>query len=128
METGKKENYNQILEKRQRISEFAKDFIFIVDNNFSIQYLNNHAAKHFGQFQPELIGKPLDVLFSPNSYEILRQNLEMVFKSGESHSAENNVIFSDKELWFDSRFAPVIDRDKVTGVLVIARDITERRR
>ena len=128
METTKKELYKQILEKRQRISEFAGDFIFMVDNNFSIQYLNNCAARHLGCPQQEVIGKPLSGFFPLNSYDILKQNLETVFQSGESLHAENNVTFSDKELWFDSRFTPITEHDKVTGVLVIARDITERGR
>jgi PAS domain S-box-containing protein len=128
METGKKESYEQFLEERQRIKEFAEDFIFIVDNDFSIQYLNNCAARHLGCPQQEAVGKPLSGFFPPNSYEILKQNLKTVFQSGEPLSAENNVTFSNKELWFDSRFTPITEHDKVTGVLVIARNITERRR
>jgi PAS domain S-box-containing protein len=127
MDTIKKELYKQILEKRQRISEFAGDFIFIVDDNFFIQYLNNCAARHLGCSQQEAVGKSLSGFFPPNSYEILKQNLKMVFQSGEPLSAENNVTFSNKELWFDSRFTPITEHDKVTSVLVIARDITERR-
>jgi PAS domain S-box-containing protein len=128
METGKKESYKQILEKRQRISEFAEDFIFIVDDNFFIQYLNNCAARHLGCPQQEAVGKPLDSFFPPNSYEILKQNLKTVFQLGEPLSAENNVTFSNKELWFDSRFTPITEHDKVSSVLVIARNITEQRR
>jgi PAS domain S-box-containing protein len=124
METTKKELYKQILEKRQRIREFAGDFIFIVDNNFSIQYLNNCAARHLGCPQQEVVGKPLSGFFPPNSYEILKQNLKTVFQSGEPLSAENNVTFSNKELWFDSRFTPITEHDKVTSVLVIARNIS----
>ena len=126
METAKKELYKQILEKRQQIGKFAEDFIFIVDNNLSVQYLNSCAARHLGYPQQEAVGKPLGSFFPPNSYEILKENLKTVFQSGEPLSAENNVTFSNKELWFDSRFTPITEHDKVTGVLVIARDITGR--
>ena len=126
MQTKKEELYKDILEKRQRISEFAEDFIFIIDNNLFVQYCNGHAAKHLGCCQREVIGKPLKDLFPPNSYETLKQNLQMVFESGESSSAENNIAFPDKELLLDSRFTTIKERDVVTGVLVIARAITER--
>jgi PAS domain S-box-containing protein len=128
MEIGKKEIYKQILENRQRISEFAEDFIFIVDNNFSIQYLNNWAAKRLGCSQQDVIGKPLGGLFPPDYYEMLKQRLEMVFQSGESFLAENSIGFADKELALDSRFTPIIENDVVKNVLVISRDITERKR
>jgi PAS domain S-box-containing protein len=128
METIKEEIYKDILEKRQRINEFAEDFIFIFDNNFCIQYCNGHAAKHLGCCQREVIGKPLSDLFPPNSYQTLKQNLQTVLNSGESFSTENNILFPYKELLLDSRFAPIRERDAVTSVLVIARDITERRR
>jgi PAS domain S-box-containing protein len=124
METDKKEIYKEILEKRQRISEFAEDFIFIADNNFSIQYINNCAARHLGCPQHEAVGKPLSAFFPPNSYDILKENLKTVFQSGEPLSAENNVTFSNKELWFDSRFTPITEHDTVNSVLVIARNIT----
>jgi PAS domain S-box-containing protein len=128
METTKEEVYKDILEKRQRIREFAEDFIFIVDNNFFIKYLNTHAAKHFGRPQLEVVGKPLSGLFSSHSYENLRQKLEIVFNSGEFFSLENNILFPNKELWLNSQFTPIKERDVVTGILVIARDITERKR
>jgi len=128
METTKQELYKQLLEKRQRIGEFAEDFIFIVDNNFSIQYLNDCAARHLECPQQEVIGKPLSDLFSPNLYETLKENLQTVFKSGESFSLQNRIAFSNKEFWLDTHLTPIKELDAVTGVLVIARDITEQRR
>jgi len=124
METTKEKFYKDILEKRQRIREFAEDFIFIFDNNLCVQYCNGYAAKHLGCCQSEVIGKPLGGLFPPDSYEMLKQKLEIVFQSGESFSAENNVAFADRELRLDTRFAPIKENDVVNGVLVIARDIT----
>jgi PAS domain S-box-containing protein len=126
METDKKEIYKEVLEKRQRISEFAKDFIFIIDNNLFVQYCNGHAAKHLGCCQKEVIGKPLSDLFPPNFYDTLKQNLHTVFKSGESFSSENNIAFPNKELWLDSRFTPIKESGEVISVLVISRAITER--
>ena len=128
METTKKELYKQILEKRQRIGKFAEDFIFIVDNDLSIQYLNNCAARHLGCPQQDVIGKPLSDLFSFNSYETLKENLQTVFKSGESFSSQNRIAFSNEEFRLDTHLTPIKELDAVTGVLVIARDITEQRR
>lgn len=128
METTKEEIYKDILEKRQRIREFSEDFIFIVDNNFSIQYLNNCAAGHLGCPQQEVVGKPLRDLFPLNSYEALKQNLHTVFKSGESFSLQSNIAFPNKELFLDSRFTPIKESGEVTSVLVIARDITGSKR
>jgi PAS domain S-box-containing protein len=125
MESTKEEFYKDILEKRQRIREFAEDFIFIIDNNFFIQYLNNCAARHLGCPQRDVVGKPLSDLFPPNSYETLKHNFETVFKSGESFSAENSIAFPNKELFLVSRFTPIKESDEVTSVLVIARDITK---
>jgi PAS domain S-box-containing protein len=126
METNKGELYKNILEQRQRISKFAEDFIFIIDNNFFIQYLNSHTAKHLGCLQKEVIGKPLSDLFPPNSCETLQQNLQIVFESGKSFSSENSIVFSNKKLWLDSRFTPIKENDEVIGVLVISRNIAER--
>ena len=125
METTKEEIYKDILEKRQRINKFAEDLIFIFDINFCVRYCNDHAAKHLGCCQTEVIGKPLSDLFPPNSYEILKQNLQTFFNSGESFSSENSIAFPNKELLLDSRFTPIKENDVVKNVLVISRDITE---
>ena len=125
METTKEEIYKDILEKRQRINKFAEDFIFIFDANYCARYCNGHAAKHLGCCQPEVIGKPLSDLFPPNSYATLKQNLQTVFKSGESFSSQNSIAFPNKELLLDSQFTPIKENDVVKNVLVISRDITE---
>jgi PAS domain S-box-containing protein len=127
METTKEKIYKDILEKRQRISVFAEDFIFIFDNNLCVQYCNAYAAKHLGCCQEDVIGKPLSDLFPAKSYDTLKQNLHAVFKSGESFSSENSIAFLNKELLLDSRFTPIKENDAVKNVLVISRDITERK-
>jgi len=127
METTKEELYKNILEKRQRISAFAEDFIFIFDDNFRVRYSNAHAAKHLGCCQSEVIGKPLNELFPSDSYRTIKQNLQTVLSSGDPVFSENMIVFQNKELLLDSHFSPIRERDAVTGVLFISRGSTERR-
>jgi len=123
METAKEELYKNILEKRQRIREFAEDFIFIFDKNLCARYCNEHAAKHLGCCPSEVIGKPLSELFPSNSYQTLKRHLQTVFKSGIPVFSEVRITFQNIELLLDSHFSPIRDRDEVTGVLFISRGL-----
>ncbi len=115
-------------ERYRTLAEAAQDLIFIVDRNDNIQYLNNYAAEQLGQPTEQIIGKPRNELFPPDMVEPQKYNLEKVFEDGESFYTEGSALLSGREIWLSTSLVPIRSGGKITAVLGISRDITERKK
>lgn len=110
-----------------RVAGQAGDYIFVIDGNLCIRYVNDCTAGSFGREPDELIGKPLWELFPPHSYDALKMNLRQVLSSGNPSSLTETLLFSHQELCMDARFTPIRDDSGTpTAVLGIFRDMTHR--
>jgi PAS domain S-box-containing protein len=115
-------------ERYRTLAEAAQDIIFIIDRNDNIQYLNNYAAEQLGRPSEEIIGKPRNDLFPPDMTEPQKYDLEKVFENGESFYTEGSTWLSGREIWLSTSLVPIRSGGKVTAVLGISRDITERKK
>ncbi|MDD1660975.1 MAG: PAS domain S-box protein [Methanomicrobiales archaeon] len=115
-------------ERYRNLAEASRDFIYIIDRDDNVVYLNAHALEILGKGKEEVVGGPRARLFDPGSNERMVRNLGRVFSTGESIRVENRIPFGDRETWLDTTLIPLrIAGGGVTSVMGISRDITERK-
>jgi len=128
--TYRKKVEDALRENEQRyrtLAESAEDFIFIIDRDRRVQYVNSLAASRIGCRPEDVIGKKLENLYT-HIYVEQKRNLQKVFESGTPFSVEHKVKFPDQEFWLDTRLVPIRDNgNEVSSVMGISRDITRRK-
>jgi PAS domain S-box-containing protein len=117
-------------EQRYRaLAESAQDFIFIVDRDGNVQYVNDSCAKEFACLPGNMTGRNIKNFFPPEISSRQLKNIQTVFESGKSLNLEIQTTFPNRKLWLDTQLIPLREEsDKMTSVLGISRDITERKR
>ncbi len=130
--TGMKEAEEALRESEERyrtLAEAAEDFIFIVDRDDIVRYTNSFAARQLGMTPEQTIGVSRAKLFGSPDADRQKMSLNKVFESGESFYIETVTQFPDREFWLGSRLVPIKAPDgRVSSVLGISRDITDRKR
>ena len=121
----------RLSEQRYRaLAESAQDFIFIIDRNGYVQYVNSSGAKEFGCHPEEIIGRNIKEPLSPEIIKQQHQNIQKVFESGESLRIDNKVLLPNRELWLNTQIIPLWNEgkdDRANAVFGVSRDITERK-
>jgi PAS domain S-box-containing protein len=128
--TKRKQAEKALLKSEQdyhTLAEFAPDFVFIINKDNSIQYINTMGARFLNLPDSEIIGKSRKILFPPNIADTLGEGLQTVFFTGEPQRKEVKTHFFDREIWLDYSLVPLKEKNgTIYAVLGIARDITER--
>jgi PAS domain S-box-containing protein len=115
-------------ERYRTLAESAQDFIFIIDKEDRITYVNSFAARSVGRSRDDLIGRTRAELFPQAESQRQRTNIIRVLVSGEPLSIESSLPLPSGTRWHDTLLVPVKDRTgTVTGVMGISRDITGRK-
>ncbi len=110
------------------LAESAQDFIFMVDTEMRIQYMNNHSLKWIEKESADIIGKKLEGVFAGSSAEVQKQDIQKVFKTGKSILVEREINAGDNKIWTSAQLVPLKDSEgRINGVLGIARDISHRK-
>lgn len=114
--------------KYKDLAESSHDFIFTVDSEGTISYVNEFGAKQFGKNAKDLVGTSTRTLFPEETAARQLSNIKKVFGSGESLYVSQSARFPYKELWLGTWLIPLKDEHgKVINVLGISRDITDRK-
>ena len=125
---GTEEALRESEQRYRALAESAHDFIFIIDRDGLVQYVNAFGAKAFGYPQKEIIGRQLRDLFPPETSNRQLQNIRKVFESGSPLIVEQRTVFPGWELWLETRLIPLRDETgEVRSILGVARDTTQRR-
>lgn len=112
--------------KLRSVVENAPSFIVMVDRQHRIQFLNRILE---GCCEEEAIGKNLDEYTAPESQEVQRVALERVFQKGEAVSFESiGTGPNNARANYEVRVAPVCQGLEVEAAVVIATDISDRKR
>ncbi|HZK18814.1 MAG TPA: PAS domain-containing protein [Clostridia bacterium] len=110
------------------------DGVMVVDHDGNIEFMNLVACELTGWTQREAIGvnyKEVLVLSHEKKGFSIIDPIEMAFATGEIQELENHVVLTSKE--GDRRFledsaAPIFDdRGELAGVVLVFRDVTEKR-
>ncbi len=72
----------------------------------------------------DLIGQTLHDVFPPDRADEFLESIQTALRSRQPVYAEYNLIVDDQEIWYTATISPMLD----DTVLLVARDITERKR
>jgi PAS domain S-box-containing protein len=116
-------------EKYRMLAEAAHDMIILVDHKARIQYTNKFAAELFGKASHNLIGKNIAEVFPPKVAARQLASIQETFRTGEAIYRETPTVFPGGTVWLGTWLSPAKDANgETTSVLVVSRDITERKR
>ncbi len=130
---GERQRVREVLRESEQpyraLAESSQDFIFIVNKDGCVGYVNKFGAEEFGCRQEEMFGKRVEELFPPEISKRQGQNIRKVFEHGRALTLEHQTVFPRRELWLDTRLIPLRNETgEVYSVLGVSRDITERKR
>ncbi|MCA9115296.1 MAG: PAS domain S-box protein, partial [Planctomycetaceae bacterium] len=107
------------------LTESSPEFILVVNRERRIEWIN--------RTQPDLtreqvIGQPVINFIPRNAQAEPEDVIEHVFRTGQPHTHEVQARGEGGRIcWFLSRVGPIFDEGEVTGLIVIASDITEQK-
>jgi PAS domain S-box-containing protein len=122
-----REALQQSEKKYRTLTEAAQDFIFIIDRDDRVCYVNQYGANYLGLPVDRIIGQDRSMLFPPEISQRQKTALDQVFNLGKSIYSETPVSFAENCMWLGTWLVPLRDdQDQVYQVLGLARDITAR--
>jgi PAS domain S-box-containing protein len=110
------------------LAEAARDFIYIIGRDGTLEYVNTHGARALGASPDLLRGRPQTELFPEPVAFRHAAAIERVVGSGEPLEVESHDRLGDREVWLHTSLVPIADeRGVVRSVLGISRDIDARK-
>lgn len=107
------------------------DGLISTDTNGIIEFINIQAEQMVGCPAEHAVGKPFDDVFLMNNQNKPVSGFEMikeVLNRGKVRGlAQNTVLISKDDTRYDlsASFSPILESKKITGVVVVFRDITK---
>ena len=109
------------------LAEASPDCVFVLDRELRVRYANSASARALDCPPEDLIGKPLDALFPPQTVARQREHLGAVFESGKPQFFEAQVEFPGRTVWLETLLVPLgAEAGPAHAVLGISRDVTAR--
>ncbi len=110
------------------LAERAPDFVFVVDRDHRLAYLNPVAAAALGRPAAEVVGSPLARLFPEQSVAGMRADVDRALAGGRPLDVERRVVLSGRDLLLETRLVPILDPSgSAVAVIGMSRDVTEGR-
>lgn len=105
------------------IMEILPDHLLLLDTQCKIRYVNRPSP---GITFEQLIGTQLYTLAEPGREEEIKSLLEKVLATGQEDRYETVYVTPDSDkIYYESRVVPYKQEGIITGLLLIARDVTE---
>lgn len=128
--TDERQSVVALRESEQRLRlllESAYDMVCLQDVWGKYMYFN--ASSRFGFPADKLMGhSPYDI-FDHETGDLLIGRVRKVAETSESLTAETCLTIGGEKFWFSDQLSPVRDaQGKITGVVTVSRNITDRRR
>ena len=116
-------------EKYRLLAESSSDYIFTIDRDLVITYVNGPGAREWGLSPADMTGRYMRDLFPPDIYAQQSSYVKTVFDTGEPIYSEHLSAFPKSgPKWLDSWLVPIKGKDgKTESVMGISRNITERK-
>ncbi len=123
-------------EQLRALTDNSPDLIVRFDREYRYLYINRaiepltglSASLHIGKRVGE-VATPDGSAVLPDGIQLIRRGIDRVFATGNPTEIEGTIRFRRGEIILDGRFVPEFNQiGEVASVLVIARDVTERKR
>jgi PAS domain S-box-containing protein len=116
------------LDTRYRaILDQVDDPVFLKDREGRYEYVNERAAALFGASVDDIVGATDVDLFGAETGQEIRAVDREVLETGEAKTVEHTIEDGEAERAFETVIQPFEREGEVTGVVGVARDVTERR-
>lgn len=117
-------------ERRYRaLAESAQDFIYIVDLQGRFIYANQFVSQKLGIPLEKLIGSEMVTFFQTNDPQPVQESIAQVLALKTPLNICKEFIINGKNIILESILAPLRDDSgEVESILIISRDITERKK
>ncbi len=136
--TERKRAKDRVIEERQRLEVTLRsigDGVIATDTEGNVKLLNEVAEKHTGWANDEAEGQPIERVFNivdEESGEQRSNPVRRVLSEGETVQLTNHALLisrNGEERMIADSAAPIRDKkDDIIGVVLVFRDVTERRR
>jgi PAS domain S-box-containing protein len=116
--------------KYRLIAENTSDLIMVMDKEHTLTYFSPSHEIVLGYHCSELEDVKLCRFIHSNDVEMFKSTLDKMFENGESKSIEFRLIHKNGNwIEFESRGVPVKgDNGEIEHIVIISRDISERKR
>jgi PAS domain S-box-containing protein len=122
----------KLLEEQYRLSfEHVTDVIVTIDRELHIVSISPSIERLIGYKPQEFIGRPISrikEIFASQSYEQAVTDIRTILRGNTIEGAIYQVVAKDGSVKFtEVSGSPVMRDGKISGIISVARDITERR-
>ena len=110
------------------ILSLSSDYIFVLDDDAVITYVNENILKFEKKTYDEIVGKTLadaqvSLLSAPDILSVLKEAL-----AGEEHIQEIALPGGDGTWFFRAKFVPSLLENRKRGLMIVLEDITESKK
>lgn len=119
------EQLNASEKKYDILATTIHDIIFIINENYIIEYVNEFASKMIGSKPSDIIGKDLSLFVPPEGDFIEYKNVQKVLNTGKPLIVNTKTPLGDNVFWLSTSFSPLpFEQGQPKRVIGISRDIT----
>ncbi|MGC8874422.1 MAG: PAS domain S-box protein [Chloroflexia bacterium] len=114
----------------RQMLEAMSDLLIVLDPDGVVQeILSSHEAFR-RLFPAEAVGRPIyELVHASEAGMALREAIAHAVRTGAAITTEHAIRLEGREIWFEARVSRLVDEaGRPVGVLLAARDITERHR
>jgi two-component system NtrC family sensor kinase len=108
--------------------DVTPDLVSLQDHNLIYQAVNPAFHQYFALNESDFIGKSDVDIFPPEKAEIFRAEDLEILRTGVPLSKQVLINKGGDNHWFHMVKVPVYDEDRIAGLLLTARDITEMKK
>ncbi len=127
VDDGEFQHLQAVSQRWDGLMQCLSDFVVTSDTTGMVLTINRDVP---GIPVDALVGQPESMFtpIAPSERPALRERFARVIKTGETIDYETRVEFPDGSIGtFESRLGPIRDGDRITGSVLVTRDLTKQR-